>query len=44
MLFYSGSDTVPPIRVGESLSKRWDGLVCINSEQAHSLSCLTLVY
>jgi hypothetical protein len=33
----------PTHQVGEGLSKRWDGMVCIDSEQAHTLSCLTLM-
>ena len=38
-----GIEHCPTYQVGESLSKRWDGRVCINTEQAHGLSYLTLV-
>jgi hypothetical protein len=33
----------PTCQGGERLSKRREGAVCIDSEQAHRLSCLTLM-
>ena len=39
-----GIEHCPTYQVGEGLSKQWDRRVCIVSQQAQVLSCLTLLH
>ena len=39
-----GIEHCPTYQVGEGLSKQWDRRVCIVSQQAQALSCLTLLH